>query len=595
MRQILTILALSVLCLLKTQAQEKAFFLRDTTGQISFPEILNNGHFEEQTDGDFGLDNVWHWLKIDVQPSHDDRVILIENSFLDEIHCYFKGPDTLIDFGEMFYGTPVSERPIDHYQFGYPVPKSGGTYYLRVYRKFLKLAAPFKIYTAQEFRNEVSSKNKVYAGFTGIFACVILFSLILFGINRKWYYLFYSLYTFHIWLSTLLAEGSVVEYFHRYNLLFSSYNWRNMLNNLVVLWLFGFVNTFILAGAKKTRFLKTLIILSLIGILVPLALLPFEDLYIDHLKDLPAILKFYPYSGFTVGTFFCFALVAYSLIFKVQPFSAKIFLIGFTPLLIYSFLSPMRNIGVIPDYEWLSYKTRLACILFDVLFIFIGIALQIRRLSKEKLRQTRLALEAELQLYKEKERISRDLHDNVGSQLTVVSTGIDRALYLSEKEGLKKSNLEQLGENVRSAIQSLRDSIWATHSEKITANDLALRIKNYLLKLSDQVTINGQFSDKEIDASHALDIYRIFQEAAQNIIKHAGPAEIFLTFKENLDGLSISLKDTGNGFDPLSINGENHFGLENMKARASQLPCNFSIKSETGQGTEVILQLNLKT
>lgn len=594
MRQILIILTILGSSILKINAQQKAFFLRDSTGKKTFQEVLEHDIFDQQTDGDFGLDNVWHWLKIEVTPDQNERILLIENSFLDEIHAYFKSSDTLVDYGLMFYGTPIKERPINHYQFAFPVPKQGGTFYIRVYRKFLSLAAPFKVYSIREFRKEVSVKNQIYSGFTGIFACVILFSLILFWINRKWYFLFYSLYTFHIWLSTLLAEGSVVEYFHRYDFVFSSYNWRNMLNNLVVFWLFCFIYSFILEGAKKTTLLKTLIASTLIAILIPLFLLPFEHLYLDWIKDQPFIIKFYPYSGFLVGILFCLSLVLYSLFAKVQPFSAKIFIIGFTPLVIYSTLSPFRNIGYIPDFEWLSYKARLACILFDVLFIFIGIALQIRRLSKERLKQTRLALEAELQLYKEKERISRDLHDNVGSQLTVVSTGLDRALYLSEKKELAKDNLEQLGENVRAAIQSLRDSIWATHSENITGNDLALRIKNYLLQVSDQVTIKGQLSERNLDASQALEIYRIFQEAAQNIIKHAGSARIFLTFKETPEAISIELQDTGKGFDQSKVDKDNHFGLENMKARAQQLPVTFTIISAPGEGTKITLEMNFE-
>lgn len=575
-------------------AQQTCLYLRDSSGQKTIEDILYNENFTQETDGDFGLDNVWHWLKIEVPLSSEKRILLIENSFLDEVHAYFQGPDTLIDFGEMSYATALEKRPVEHYQFAFPVALSGGQFYIRVYRKFLKINAPFQIYTEKEFSKEVTRKTKIYAGFTGIFICLIFFSLILFGINKEAHFLFYGLYTLFILLSTLLAEGSIVAYFHQYDMLFSSYNWRNVLNNFVVLWLFGFVYTFILKGAEKTPFLKTLLVLTLIGILVPLLILPFEPYYLDRLNDLPYVIKFYPYSGFIVGTFFCLLLVLYSLIFGVQPYSAKIFLIGFTPMVIYSFLSPLRNVGTIPDYDWLSYKTRLACILFDVVFIFIGAALQIRRISQEKHRQTRLALEAELQLYREKERISRDLHDNVGSQLTVISTGLDRAQYLIDKLSLKKENLEQLGEHVRMAIQSLRDSIWATHSEQITGEDLSMRIKKYISQLLEKPQMSGSLSNRPLEAAVALEIYRIFQEAAQNIAKHAPGSEVALHFQESDKTLKISLSDNGNGFDQRKVSTDNHFGLSNMKARAKDIGADLRISSESGKGTVIRLSYRLQ-
>lgn len=117
-----------------------------------------------------------------------------------------------------------------------------------------------------------------------------------------------------------------------------------------------------------------------------------------------------------------------------NKFAGKIFLIGILPLFLFSILSAFRNIGFIPNYFWLSYKTRLLCIAFDASAVFAGIAIQFRKLRKENEERVREAYESKIKLLEEKERISRDLHDHVGSQLTVVSSTIDRAIYMAKNQ-----------------------------------------------------------------------------------------------------------------------------------------------------------------
>ncbi|WP_298348413.1 sensor histidine kinase [Runella sp.] len=198
---------------------------------------------------------------------------------------------------------------------------------------------------------------------------------------------------------------------------------------------------------------------------------------------------------------------------------------------------------MIQDTSWLSYKVRLLCILFDVFVLFVGITLQIRKLRIEKDRAARLALENEINLYKEKERISRDLHDSVGSQLTIVTSSLDNAIYLAEKQKLGIDKIEKINEYVREAIQSLRDSIWVTHQKRITFLDFETRLNTYLSKSFDGLlTFTADFKEiqntVELSSIQAINLFRVLQEAIQNTVKHASANAI--SIKAKLYSLSFT-------------------------------------------------------
>ena len=146
-------------------------------------------------------------------------------------------------------------------------------------------------------------------------------------------------------------------------------------------------------------------------------------------------------------------------------------------------------------------------------------------------------------LYKEKERISRDLHDSVGSQLTIVTSSLDNAIYLAEKQKLGIDKIEKINEYVREAIQSLRDSIWVTHQKRITFLDFETRLNTYLSKSFDGLlTFTADFKEiqntVELSSIQAINLFRVLQEAIQNTVKHASANAI--SIKAKLYSLSFT-------------------------------------------------------
>lgn len=195
----------------------------------------------------------------------------------------------------------------------------------------------------------------------------------------------------------------------------------------------------------------------------------------------------------------------------------------------------------------------------------------------------------------ERKRIAQELHDSVGSQLTVVSTGLDNAFFLAMNQQLTPEKLESLNTDVRAAAQSLRDTIWATYNFNIQASNVYSRMQSYLAKIREQggldSTTNLQGEDFPLSSLQALHVFRIFQEAVQNILKHAHASLVSLNVSLENRTFQMEISDNGKGFDLQALPANERFGLQNMQARCAEINARIAIDSRVGHGTRITLFL----
>ena len=227
---------------------------------------------------------------------------------------------------------------------------------------------------------------------------------------------------------------------------------------------------------------------------------------------------------------------------------------------------------------------------FAGLFVVVVLSLFIYRNQKnkqQKLKQQVALEKAETtnKIQQEKLRISRDLHDNIGSQLTFVISSLDNLNYISEEEK-RNAKLRQLALLTKETMTQLRETIWALNSETITVGRLSSRIAGFINQVKNTFSeINFRTetspSEKKLEASQAINIYRTMQEALNNAIKHSGCRNI--TFESDENGMCIS--DDGNGFDVQTVEKGN--GLLNMTERIKETGFNLEIKSEPEHGATV--------
>ncbi len=213
------------------------------------------------------------------------------------------------------------------------------------------------------------------------------------------------------------------------------------------------------------------------------------------------------------------------------------------------------------------------------------------------LRRTKLIQEKELsearakhQLQDEKLRISRELHDNIGAQLTFINSSLQNLSANSEEE------MEQTKTMTLNTIRELRSIVWLINKEEFHIDDLVIKLRDLIKPLQNKkptIEIVSKGNDTlKLNANLASNVFRIIQEATNNTLKYAEANSLSIII-ETVDDhrLRLHIKDDGTGFNPETV--AYSFGLKNMETRVKSLKGTFDLKSGKGTGTEINIAVPL--
>lgn len=234
------------------------------------------------------------------------------------------------------------------------------------------------------------------------------------------------------------------------------------------------------------------------------------------------------------------------------------------------------------------------------LLSLVGLVLLVRYISQRRLREQVRALEVQRRLHDERERISRDLHDHVGAQLSSLLAGVELARLERRASGdgappardlASSEALDGVEADARTTMRQLRETIWALHGSSVSMDEFASRVRNDLAArrtdLTTRVTcVEGK--DQTLSPIQALNLFRVTQEAITNVLKHAEARQLEVTLAH--DGASVRVEICDDGvFRPSpggsGTNGLAGFGLRSMQARAEQL--GGQLELDTSEGTTV--------
>ncbi|MDD4978049.1 MAG: histidine kinase [Gallionella sp.] len=173
------------------------------------------------------------------------------------------------------------------------------------------------------------------------------------------------------------------------------------------------------------------------------------------------------------------------------------------------------------------------------------------------------AMEKQRTMLEERERIYRDLHDDVGAKLLGLAISAQRA------------NLPKEADLARSALQDLRDVVSRSTQEQTPLSDLLAdwRIETEQRVQAAELTLHWQFPDYPADitlsSQSALHMSRIVREAVTNVLRHAQASQISVHTRLEEERFYIDIEDDGLGFDPETA--RSHRGMASMRARATTL------------------------
>ncbi|GAB3896925.1 sensor histidine kinase [Spirosoma agri] len=513
--------------------------------------------------------------------------------------------------------TPVAERPINHRHYWFPIKLAAhqhATAYLRMVKHRGTQIVPIELIRASAYESTLQKSYLFWGGvlFTLAFVAVMSFIFFLITLDR-----IYSKYIFC--LLGLVGFFFINDGFMN-QFAFQTQFWlpRQNVYFLFPLILFYsqllFIRTFLpLKNTPSHRWHTVGTVVLWCGVCCLIALIIERFVPYSALMELILVRLFSIFYWFPMPVIVAYIVV--SIVRKYHVQEGWLYFVAVAPFYTLNLGQVFANFGLLPTYEPLANFAYYApTALFEVLVLTVGLAYryktnrdQTERLLSERTRQQERAYESEVQtlalknsLLVEKERIARDLHDNVGAHLAFVVTNLTHISNQAEKQpqlnGRQWSDqLRTIVSYTREAVKLLRETIWAIHQENFTVEEFSERLNQYInryVQETDGLHVDVQVTSDQaqrLTSTQVLNLFRIVQEALNNVIKHAQATQSTVRLQVRPGGhISLRIHDNGKGF--AWVNGaisEQHYGLRNMQTRAEELGGAFRVFAENGTTVEV--------
>ncbi len=217
--------------------------------------------------------------------------------------------------------------------------------------------------------------------------------------------------------------------------------------------------------------------------------------------------------------------------------------------------------------------------------------------SKEALRRSHeraRELTGKLMLTQEEERrrISRELHDDVNQKVAALAIIVSRLKHeFPESADVAREQLTGLQNGMTALSEDVRQLSHQLHPAALEHIGLVNVLKSHCAEFSSREGIAVSLAIREgseaIPLDMALCLYRVTQESLRNIAKHAGTRQAQVTLAATTEGVSLSIADSGIGFDPERVRRKGGLGLVSMEERVRLLRGMLRIRSQPGGGTEL--------
>ncbi len=197
----------------------------------------------------------------------------------------------------------------------------------------------------------------------------------------------------------------------------------------------------------------------------------------------------------------------------------------------------------------------------------------------------------------ERQRLSRELHDGIGQSLIAIKLRLENLLYQDGKDITGsihelKNYFDQIIDEVRRISNNLMPSVLEVFSIPIAFRNLFSETEEHS-NLRIHFEAKGDFDD--LNKKIKTYIYRLTQEALNNIVKHAESNEVWVHLTRDTDQLRLIIRDNGKGFSPETLGAEVGNGIHNMRERASLLQGQITIHSIPLKGTTITLDVPIIT
>jgi PAS domain S-box-containing protein len=194
----------------------------------------------------------------------------------------------------------------------------------------------------------------------------------------------------------------------------------------------------------------------------------------------------------------------------------------------------------------------------------------------------------------ERQRISRELHDDTAQRLATILVRL-RLVTQEQEAGLRMTMLEELREGLQETAEGVRRIARGLRPPALEDAGVVTALQAHIRNLFEDQDISSSFDagvvDQYLDEDAKLVLYRVIQEALSNVLRHSGASSVNVTIQPEEAFIVAVVEDDGSGFDARATPDEGGLGLVGMKERAASAGGTVRIDSRPGKGTRVRLSI----
>ena len=256
-------------------------------------------------------------------------------------------------------------------------------------------------------------------------------------------------------------------------------------------------------------------------------------------------------------------------------------------------LFTVRRAGIFTS-ALLYYEVGIVC---ELIFFLLGLTYKNRKVLIEKIKeQEALKLEAEKQIFEskiavlnaqqaERNRISTDMHDDLGAGVTAIRLFSELAKTRLGKDTVPE--IEKISSSANELLDNMNAIIWTMNSSNDLFGNLVAYIRSYAIEYFENtgikcnITIATDLPEFVVTGDVRRNVFLVVKEALNNILKHAKATEASLVLRREGSGISFFIHDNGTGIDFENLRRFGN-GLKNMKQRMIIAGIDFSIENKNG-------------
>jgi signal transduction histidine kinase len=400
-------------------------------------------------------------------------------------------------------------------------------------------------------------------GFYGILLIMILYNVSLFVAIRERVYVMYVLYALTYGFYQWIVDGL---YFEVFSAVVPYRTWFMQTTGFVFLaFAVLFARDFLRTRTYLPRFDRVLLV-SLVTALLLAAASPLAG------RNLYVVTRI---GWLFMVAFSVTSLVAAVVVYRAGYKPAGIYVVAASGMIAGFVVRMLRVAEVIPYQQFLEDSVKLG-FLWELSFLSVALANRIREYRAERERER----------HRIRSQISRDLHDEVGSDLSSIALGMEMIAASAGRRSRHWEDLTSLSRLARQATDSLRDVVWLINPARESVSDFAAKITETAHRILGSVLLTVDVNPAQLgsmDLELRRNLFLMTKEALTNIARHAKASAVTISLRRENNDLVLTVHDDGRGFDPSRrMQGS---GLSGIRLRAEAFGGRLSIDTSRGRGS----------